>query len=89
MATRTQLNEQAVELGIENPESYGTKAELQEAMNAVDTSVDETAPEPTEEVAQEEEVAEDGTTRDEAVVAGKSTAAKNIEKERAENQLGE
>lgn len=36
--TREELNKKAAELGVENPESYGTKAELQEAVDQAENN---------------------------------------------------
>jgi len=90
MANREQLNAKATELGIENPENYNTKAELQAVIDAAEPQ----APTPPEETGvvetSDEENAttsvEEGTSRDDAVAQGKSTAERNIEAERTENQ---
>jgi hypothetical protein len=45
--TRDELNDLATEKGVENPESYGTKAELQDAIDALETPNEEVPEEQT------------------------------------------
>lgn len=40
MATREELNAQAAEMGVKNPESFNTKAELEEFMQSAEPAVE-------------------------------------------------
>ena len=61
MANREELNAKATELGIENPESYGTKAELQAAIDDAPGQDSPGVNAPTEPTPEETPVENDGT----------------------------
>lgn len=69
---REELNQLATEKGIENPESYGTKAELQAAIDNVDSDENHT-----EDVTNTTDDQEEDHTTEEAIEDAVDTAQEN------------
>lgn len=76
---REELNQLAAEKGIENPESYGTKAELQEAIDALET--------PNEEVPEEQTSLVDDAPEEEAEAESSSELEDHTTEETLEDAV--
>lgn len=82
---REELNQLAAEKGVENPESYGTKAELQEAIDALETPEPEQEAEDLGEDAVAPSEPEEEHTTEEAIEDAVDTAEENHKADVASN----